>query len=113
MPARSYVAVEERDDSARRRLSIEGDLDLATAPAVAQRLDQLQAEKIDVRLDLSKVRFVDSTGIRVLLTTVYHALDDSRWKFEVERTLDPVVRKTFRVANVEDFILGDHHRGAG
>jgi anti-anti-sigma factor len=113
MPATSYLAVEEHEGSARRRLSITGGLDLATAPTLAYRLDQLQAEKIDVRLDLSKVEFIDSTGIRVLVTTAFHARDDSRWKFEVERRLDPAVRRKLRVANVEDFILRDHHRRAG
>lgn len=110
--AESHLAVKERDESARRRLSVVGDLDLATAPTLAERLDQLQAEKIDVRLDLSKVQFIDSTGIRILVTTAYHARDDTRWRFEVERMLDPIVRHTLRVANVEDFILGDHHRRA-
>jgi anti-anti-sigma factor len=109
VPARSYLAIEERKDSAPRRLSIVGDLDVATAPALAERLDQMQEDKIDVRLDLSNVHFIDSTGIRVLLATIYHARDDTRWKFDVERTLDPVVLNTLRVARVADFILGDHH----
>lgn len=110
VPAASHLDIEEPDDSAPRRLSVVGDLDVATAPALAARLDELQANKVDVRLDLSKVQFIDSAGIRVLVTTVYHARDDSQWRFEVERTLDPIVRQALRIANVEDFILGDHHR---
>ena len=112
LPDRSYLAVEEPDNTVPRRLSIVGDLDLATAPALAARLDQLQADAIDVRLDLSNVHFIDSTGIRVLVTTAYHARDDSRWRFEVERPLNPIVRHALRVTNVEDFILGEHHRRA-
>jgi anti-anti-sigma factor len=111
MTASSYLSVEE-DDSVPRRLSIVGELDVATAPALAKRLDELQADKIDVQLDLSRVWFIDSTGIRVLVTTAYHAREDGGWKFEIGSTLDPVVRQTLRIAKVEDFILGDHHARA-
>ena len=109
VPATSYLAVEEHNGSSPVRLSVAGELDMSTAPALAVRLDQLQADKIDVRLDLSNVAFIDSTGIRVLVATAYHARDDSRWKFEVERTLHPHVRRALAVTNVEDFILGEHH----
>ena len=108
MPARSYLAVEEPEHSFPRRLSIIGDLDLATASALAKRLDEFQAARIDVRLDLSMLQFIDSTGIRVLVTTAYHAREDAEWTFGVERTLDPIVRQTLKSANVENWILGEH-----
>jgi hypothetical protein len=50
--------------------------------------------------DLTSQRCSSSTalGSRVLVTTAYHARDDGQWKFEVDRTLDPVVRPTLRLA---------------
>jgi anti-anti-sigma factor len=45
-----------------------GELDLATAPALAREIDDLQTAGFrDVVLDLHQVDFIDSTGLRMLL----------------------------------------------
>jgi anti-anti-sigma factor len=49
-------------------LTLEGDLDLATAPLMAEQL--LRAEATDaasITIDLAAVPFIDSTGLRALL----------------------------------------------
>ncbi len=53
-----------RDDHGNSRLTLRGELDLATVP----RLEQALAEAgDDVVLDLRGLTFMDSTGVRVLL----------------------------------------------
>jgi anti-sigma B factor antagonist len=50
-------------------ISVEGEVDLATSPRLAQALDSaLGADATTtIRVDLSKVEFMDSAGLRVLV----------------------------------------------
>jgi anti-sigma B factor antagonist len=50
-----------------RRLVLRGDFDLAGEEPFGAALEPLLAEEGDVRLDLSAVTFIDSTGLRALL----------------------------------------------
>src|SRR5947209_16081238 len=56
------------DDSV--RLSLTGELDLASAPKLRARLAPLRARNSPVRLDLSKLEFIDSVGIHLLIRTI-------------------------------------------
>jgi anti-sigma B factor antagonist len=81
-------------------LRLRGDLDLASADAVAARLDALSAAGEPVLLDLDSLAFMDSSGLRVVL----QAAETSRtsgWRF----TLTPgseQVRNLFASAGVTD-----------
>ena len=55
-------------------LSLIGELDIAVADDLATRLHQLQEQGLEVRLDLTRLEFIDSAGIRELKC----ALDSSR-----------------------------------
>jgi len=47
---------------------LKGELDMATAPELSQRLEEVAAAGLHtVRLDLSELEFMDSQGIKVLL----------------------------------------------
>ncbi len=49
-------------------LSLEGELDLANAPALEGELDRLQFTGAETLvLDLERVEFIDSTGLRTML----------------------------------------------
>jgi anti-sigma B factor antagonist len=48
-------------------LQLQGDLDLATAPQLTAALDSIPASYGRLVLDLSKLGFIDSTGIRALV----------------------------------------------
>ena len=48
-------------------LSVQGELDMATAPELRAELAHLANSKCDVVVDLSRVTFMDSSGIRALL----------------------------------------------
>lgn len=96
----------ETHDDGWVRLILTGELDLATAPRLENRLRQLQAENRAVRVDLSELEFMDSTGLHLFL----HARDHARrtgWQLEVQGDLSPQVRRLFRLMSVEDVILTD------
>jgi two-component system, OmpR family, sensor kinase len=81
-------------------LRLRGDLDLASADAVTQRLDALSAEGQAVLLDLDSLSFMDSSGLRVVL----QAAETSRtsgWKFTVTPGSEQV-RNLFASAGVTD-----------
>jgi len=48
-------------------LQLQGDLDLATAPQLAEALGSIPASYGRLVLDLSKLGFIDSTGVRALV----------------------------------------------
>jgi len=59
----------------------EGELDLATAPLLEQRLIQVLPAG-DTMLDLSRVSFIDSTGI-ALLVSVSATAREHGWRLEL------------------------------
>lgn len=66
--ARSYFQMAESlDESGVLCLSLIGELDLAVADELAVRLGQLQERGLEVRLDLTRLDFIDSTGLRELM----------------------------------------------
>ena len=59
-------------------IQLHGELDMATAPRLGRVLDEALDTMPDaVRLDLSELTFVDSTGIRVLITACRRAKDQN------------------------------------
>ena len=59
-----------------RLLALRGELDMTTSPRLMERLDDLEGEK--VRLDLSALGFMDSTGVRALYSAARAAQDGGR-----------------------------------
>jgi anti-sigma B factor antagonist len=58
----------ERGAGARHVLALEGELDLASSPTLDAALQQICTDGTEaVTLDLSKLSFMDSTGLRVVL----------------------------------------------
>jgi two-component system OmpR family sensor kinase len=81
-------------------LRLRGDLDLASADAVAERLDALSAAGEPVLLDLDSLAFMDSSGLRVVL----QAAETSRtsgWRFTLTAGSEQV-RNLFASAGVTD-----------
>lgn len=90
------------------RLALVGELDLATAPTVEERLGQLREQQLSVVLDLSAVEFIDSTGIRLLFRAVKEGREGHR-KLHVEPNLAPQVKRVLDLLHLEEFIVGDGH----
>ena len=97
-----FFVIHERQEGGRLRLQLTGELDVASAPVLRNRLEQLRAEKRLVRLDLSSLEFMDCSGIRLLIRTFNHAGGDG-WEFEVDPDVSPQVERLFKVANLERF----------
>jgi anti-sigma B factor antagonist len=79
----------------RRVIAPRGELDLATAAELEQRL----TGTIDTELDLSELSFIDSTGIRVLVGTAQRARAEA-WKFTV-RNPQPGVLRVIKLVALE------------
>jgi anti-sigma B factor antagonist len=50
-------------------LTLGGELDIATAPVLQEHLDPVMPSGATVAIDLSRLRFIDSSGLRMLLQT--------------------------------------------
>ena len=97
--------IHETTGGDRLRLSLTGELDLASTPVLEDRLTRLRAVKSPVRLDLSRLRFIDSTGLHLLVRTVGDARIKG-WELEIDRDVAPEVMRLFRLVHLDHFILG-------
>jgi anti-sigma B factor antagonist len=99
VPTEEFRIEEDRRDGA-VVLRLHGELDLASADQVAQRLDALAASGEPVVLDVDRLSFMDSSGLRVVL----QAAENSRtsdWSFSLTAGSDQV-RHLFASAGVTD-----------
>jgi len=80
----SLLEIIEVRDAGRVRVRLRGELDLAGAPTVSNRLRRLRERGEPVLLDLDEVRFIDMSGLRVLLAAAEEAGRDG-WSFAVTR----------------------------
>ncbi len=98
-PTEEFRIEEDRRDGT-VVLRLHGELDLASADTVAQRLDTLAASGDPVVLDVDRLSFMDSSGLRVVL----QAAETSRttdWNFSLTAGSEQV-RNLFASAGVTD-----------
>lgn len=72
----------ELREAARVRLRVRGELDIATADMLADRLRGLRERRAAVLLDLDELAFIDASGLRVVLSAAQDARNDG-WEFTV------------------------------
>lgn len=70
------LEITETDRDGTRQLALRGELDVATAHSVGERLTCLLAECRTIDLDLSELSFIDSTGLGVLVRATEAAEQD-------------------------------------
>ena len=88
-------------DRGRVRVIPHGELDLASAPEMERRLRELRESGFDhVVLDLRELRFMDSTGLRLVMREGIAARTDGR-EFALIAG-PPSVQRIFEVARVDD-----------
>jgi anti-sigma B factor antagonist len=88
----SEFSVEERNQGSAWVLAVTGELDLQTSPKVEESLDRVWDAGAElVILDLRRIEFMDSTGVRVLLGAHQRAVDTGR-RFALVRGADQVER---------------------
>ena len=89
------------DQPARALVAVEGELDLATAPALE---DAVMARLLDgghVLLDLGGLEFMDSTGVRVIVSA-HRAAQEHGGRFMLVRTPpDGPVGRVLRISGLD------------
>lgn len=69
MAAQDQLKVDVRYQADRAVLCLEGELDLASAPLLEKQIDGIELGTTStVVLDLQKLQFIDSTGLRAILS---------------------------------------------
>lgn len=86
------------------RLSLTGELDLASAPVLEDRLACLRAFKHPVRPNLSKLDFIDSTGIHLVIRTLGEARV-KHWELQIEPDVNLQVTRLFKLVHIEDLVF--------
>jgi anti-sigma B factor antagonist len=75
----THFEIGERSDGEVLTVWISGELDLASVPVLQERLDGLTAQPpAALRLDLSELSFMDSSGLRLLIALDQRAARE-RW----------------------------------
>jgi anti-sigma B factor antagonist len=97
-----FAVAEEAGDEGARVVRLRGELDVATAPSFERVLLALRPPRQRVVLDLSELRFMDSTGLRILLKA-RRAASEGGWVL-VLRSVPPNIRRLLELAGVGDAI---------
>ena len=87
------------------RVSLEGELDLSNVLCVEEELLKVEKRKPALVLDLRRLRFIDSTGLRVIVSAHQRAMKQGR-KLRIVQGGD-AVKRLFRLSGLErrlDFV---------
>ncbi len=85
------------------RLALLGELDLSSVQQLTARLSQLRDAGMAVRLDLSALEFLDSTGIAAILGALRHAQLEGR-DLSVMNDLMPRVRRVMTLTGLDQVL---------
>lgn len=100
--AAPFGVVEDDAAAGERVVRLRGELDVATAPDLERTLLKPRPAGERVVLDLSELRFMDSTGLSVLLRAEV-AAREGNWQI-VLRAVPPNIRRLFEIAGVDDAV---------
>lgn len=84
-------------------LALFGELDLSVSDELRHRLGELRRGGLDVRLDLSQLEFIDSSGLRELIVAVSESRRDG-WRLEVGTDVQSTVRRVIDLVGVGSYI---------
>jgi anti-anti-sigma factor len=99
-----HFEIQESQDDGWLHLRLSGELDLASASALGERLDDLRAGNQQVCLDLSNLDFMDSSGIALLVKAVEDARQDG-WALEVAPELSPQVDRVLELTSLKGLVI--------
>jgi anti-anti-sigma factor len=94
----------ERDGTL--RLILIGELDLAVIDHLSTRLRELRKGGYPVRLDLSKLQFIDSSGIQEIIREVSDARRNG-WELEIDGPMTDQVARTVDLVGARAFLWPD------
>jgi anti-anti-sigma factor len=88
-------------EDGRQVVTPKGELDLTTVPLLEQRLNEVLPGGETV-LDLSRVSFIDSTGV-ALLVSISETARENRWRLEL-RDPSPQVERLITLTGVAELL---------
>jgi anti-sigma B factor antagonist len=95
----SFEIRETADDDGAARVTLVGELDIAVADGVEERLRRLREAGRRVRLDLSQLDFIDSSGVRAIVLGLKHARQGGQ-VLDVDRQISPTVQRMIEIMGI-------------
>ena len=95
----SFEIRESVDADGAARVTLIGELDIAVADSVEERLRQMRDEQRRARLDLSQLEFIDSSGVRVLVLGLKHSRESGH-QLEVDQTVSGPVKRMIEIMGI-------------
>ena len=95
----SFEIQESVDDDGAARVTLIGELDIAVADWVEERLRSLREAGRRARLDLSQLDFIDSSGVRAIVLGLKHARQGGQ-ELEVHREVSPTVQRMIEIMGI-------------
>ena len=102
MTTEEFTVTVDEDDPVRAIVRVAGELDLGTAPKLADRLEAPTATGKRVVLDLTPCGFIDSSGLRTLLSA-RSAADTAGGSLALV-IADPNILRVFEVASLDQVL---------
>jgi anti-anti-sigma factor len=97
-----HFEIEETKSDGRIKLSLRGELDFASTQVPDDRLARLRGRKLPVRLDLSRLEFIDSTGLHLLVRSMGDARTDG-WELQIDPEVSQTVSRLFKLVHFDPF----------
>jgi anti-sigma B factor antagonist len=95
------LEVDTHEENGAVRLALSGELDISTAPRVEEELERVEPERPAVLvLDLRGLAFMDSTGLRLVVSADARAREQGR-RLAIVRGPE-AVQRIFRVTRLEE-----------
>jgi anti-anti-sigma factor len=95
----SFEIRESADVDGAVRVTLIGELDIAVADGVEDRLRELREQGRLVRLDLSQLDFIDSSGVRTIVLGLKRARQGGH-EFEVDPQVSPTVARMIEIMGI-------------
>ena len=95
----SFEIRESIDGDGAVRVALIGELDIAVADAVEQRLRQLRDDGRPARIDLSQLDFIDSSGVQTVVLGLRHARRSGQ-QLEVDRRVSGAVERLIEMMGI-------------
>ena len=96
----TFTLAEDAGSTGERVIRLRGELDIDSAPDLQRALLRLRPAQQRVVLDLSELKFMDSTGLRVLLRA-RAAAQEGRWEIFI-RNVPPNIQRLFDMTGVHE-----------
>ena len=109
MTVSSFSMLESKEGDC-LRLLLTGELDIAAVPLLEDRISGLRDSAVSVRLDLSRLDFIDSSGLHALIQAMNDASADG-WRLEIDRDVAPQAMCVFELVGLDRLIPGFDSNG--